>query len=122
MSEPDIHPASDDELRTYCQRTAEKTEALIGFVDGRFAAAGGFDYRDNGEVMAWCKVTREVKQHRMAFIKACIDLFAAARVAGHERILAVASPIIPTAPDFLERLGFKEVGERYGMRLFAWEP
>lgn len=123
MRTPDIHPVTAEELARFCARGPEhRAVGLIGFVDGKFVGAGGFDYCDSGEVVAWCKVTPEVKRHRVALWRCCLRMLDAAREAGHKRILAVASPIIPTAPVFLARLGFKEVGTRYGMRLFVWEP
>ncbi|GLI21902.1 hypothetical protein GGQ86_000796 [Xanthobacter flavus] len=120
---PEIRPLVPEDLPRHCGRAAgERTVGLIGFVEGRFVAAGGLDYCESGEVIAWCKVTREARRHRIAFWRECRRVLEAAREAGHQRVLAVASPIIPTAPAFLGRLGFREVGTRFGMRLFAWEP
>lgn len=119
----EIRLATDDELRRYGGRTAQKAVAMIGYADdGRFIAAGGLDYVEGGEVHAWARTSREAKRHKLALWRTCRQIMDAARAAGHQRILAAASPIIPRAPAFLERLGFREVGMRDHYRLFEWRP
>lgn len=118
----DIHIASRAEMVRYLGR--EPTGdclALIGYANGVAIGLGGLAYDDDGDCWLWSSLRPEARMFPRQLHRAALDVIAAAKAAGFNRILAHASLLIPKSGVWLMRLGFRFIENQGDRRLFAWE-
>lgn len=96
-----------------------RVQAIAGEVDGRVIGVGGLVFRPDG-VWASILLTEEARRYKLAMHRAARMTLAMAERAGIRTLYAAAEPGRPGADAWLERLGFKRLGDEQGGDLFVW--
>lgn len=117
----EIRPAiSNDIEELYGEKSPKSLKAKAIYKDNELAALAGLIIADNS-CMAFCKIKdRESRnkvtiwRHARAIIRDIISSTPAPVYAG-------AEPDIPNSGKFLERLGFRRVGEDSGIGIYLYD-
>lgn len=75
-------------------------------VDGELIAVGGVGYMDDGTVIAFARLTADMRRRKVQLHKAALALLRDAHARGAKQIIARVDPSVPAAQRWLERLGF----------------
>lgn len=119
MTNPEIRYATrQDWINFFGKPPDHSVRALVGVVDGEILGIAGLEYA--GEQMTAFSCYRpESKKYPLSTMKMGKRLVKMIENYG-KNVLALADKDEPTAPDFLERLGFVFVGNTAEGRVYKW--
>jgi GNAT superfamily N-acetyltransferase len=114
-----IRPATRDDIEAFASiKQWPSLLAVAGEIDGRIVLLGGLAFM-RGRWFAFCELTDEARQHKIAIGRAAKRIFAKAKERGIRFIYAEADPEEPGAVRWLTSLGFT-LDPRSGY-LYRWE-
>lgn len=117
----EIRPiTSQDILAFYGHGLRETVRGWSVYLDGELAAICGITI-GHGIMVAFSEVKPGLEVPKITIWRTANDLMDRIKTLGYKRFFAVASPSIPGAPAFLERLGFIHVESSVRGEVFKWE-
>jgi hypothetical protein len=114
-----VEPATAEDIEAFGPPFGYRVQAIACKIDDRTIGVGGIGFLDNGDVALWARLTDEIRKHPVQLHKTALAFIDEhVRKRGIPLLSATADPSIPAAPRWLERLGFKPVGNR----MYVWRP
>lgn len=100
-----------------------RIRALTARLDGEVIGIGGVTFRPDGIALAFLECDEEhCRKYPKRLHATARRVIAEAKAAGIKRIIAKADGAREKAAAWLERLGFKKIGEVDGEQVFEWQP
>ena len=118
-----IRPADPDELVAFLDghEPMQGSRALMGYISDVPIAAAGVSTVD-GERWVWAQLRPEARMFKFALHRCALDILSALRDEGCKRVFAHVDETKPRAAVWLDRLGFRTVGQQQGVLVVMWEP
>lgn len=118
MGKVELQPACPADFQEVFETVPSiRTRSVTARIDGRVVGVGGVGYVKDGSVVAFAFITDELRKNKIALHKAGLKVIADAKRDGIKRLIAQASADVPSAVRWLERYGFKPVGNVYVLDL-----
>jgi RimJ/RimL family protein N-acetyltransferase len=115
-SKPEIRPATHADLVAFYGKPPSQTSrSWVGVVDGTVLAVFGLVYKRGRPAYFFSDLAPEARRYRIAIMRAARMML---DQMGQIPVPAFADPGIPAAGRFLERLGFRFIGEVDGQMVY----
>lgn len=110
----EIRPATPDDIFAFAKEQAPyRVRAYVGVEDGEIIGIGGVAYLPGGAVLAFLNITEQARRRPVALMKVARRVIREARERGVKTINALCDDEIEAAGRFLNRLGFRHLGEGF---------
>lgn len=103
-----VRPATREDVIAFTGSCPHTVQAFVGLLDGEPVALGGLSFI-KGNVVAFCNLSDEMRKHPKTLHKAAMAVMKAALSTGYRHVFALRDENEPTAPRWLERLGFRPI-------------
>lgn len=115
-----IRPATRDDLTAICgKRPGSTFRAWVIEKEGKPIAAGGVVY-EKPLIIGFSRIAADAQMKPQTIWRLTRKLWNNVMALGHPAIYAIADPELPTAPAFLERLGFKHIESDVRGEIYEW--
>lgn len=118
-----ISPTTSDDVSAFFpQASPWRIKAVTGRVDGEIKGIGGFAFLPNGIVEVFLEASEaDCKRYPLTLHRTATRFLTQAKEQGVSSIMARTDKSREAAPRWLERLGFKRVGEFDGEVVYLWQ-
>lgn len=117
MKKVEVRLATRDDLIARYGSCDYTLLAYVGVVDGEVIGLGGVAFVQ-GRAIAFFDITDELRQMPVFLTKTALTVLRRARQLGHRHIFCGPEPGEPRARPWLERIGFKDIGNG----VLEWQP
>ena len=119
MTNSEITPTTKADIREFFPRATDwRIKAITVRIDGEIKGIGGYAILPNGTRLAFLEASEEAcKKYPMTLSRATKKFFSGLNVS---RMNATCDEARKAAPRWLERLGFKHMGNFNGEDLWQW--
>lgn len=115
LSKVNLRPANREDLDQF-EHYRPTVEATVAELDGKLIAVGGFAFLQ-GMVFLFLELKPEARRFKVTMHRMALAMIEKAKRRGFKFVYAQTDGTEPTAPRWLARLGFIEIG----IGLYRWQ-